>query len=65
MPSVIGLVLLAALCYAIWNAYVKVTEDRLAGLMSINLTGAASGLLMIPFVPVVKGSCLRRSSSCV
>jgi len=52
MPSVIGLVLLAACCHAIWNAYVKVSEDRLAGLVSINLIGATSGLLMIPFVPV-------------
>ena len=52
MLSVIGLVLLAACCHAIWNAYVKVSEDRLAGLVSINLIGAASGLLMIPFVPV-------------
>jgi drug/metabolite transporter (DMT)-like permease len=52
MLSVVGLVLLAALCHAIWNAYVKVSEDRLAGLVSINLIGAASGLLMIPFVPV-------------
>jgi uncharacterized membrane protein len=51
MLTVIGLVLLAACCHAIWNAYVKASEDRLAGLVSINLTGAASGPLMIPFVP--------------
>jgi len=42
MLSVIGLVLLAACCHAIWNAYVKVSEDRLAGLVSINLRGALS-----------------------
>ena len=52
MLTVISLVLVAACCHAIWNAYVKVSEDRLAGLVSINLIGAASGLLMIPFVPV-------------
>lgn len=52
MLSVIGLVLLTACCHAIWNAYVKVSEDRLAGLVSINLVGAVSGLLIIPFVPV-------------
>ncbi len=52
MLTVVGLVLVAACCHAVWNAYVKVSEDRLAGLVSINLIGAASGLLMIPFVPV-------------
>lgn len=56
MLSVIGLVLVAACCHAIWNAYVKMTDDRLAGLVSINLMGAASGLLMIPFVPVPDAS---------
>jgi drug/metabolite transporter (DMT)-like permease len=49
-PSVLGWVLLAALCHATWNAYVKASDDRLAGLVSINLIGAVSGLLMMPFV---------------
>jgi multidrug transporter EmrE-like cation transporter len=48
--SVLGLVLLAALCHATWNAFVKASDDRLAGLASNNLIGAASGLLSIPFV---------------
>jgi drug/metabolite transporter (DMT)-like permease len=38
--SVLGLVLLAALCHATWNAFVKASDDRLAGLASINLIGA-------------------------
>ena len=48
--SVLGLVLLAALCHATWNAFVKASDDRLAGLASINLIGAASGLLLMRFV---------------
>ena len=43
--------LLAALCHATWNACVKASDDRLAGLVSINLIGATAGLLMVPFVP--------------
>jgi len=38
--SVLGLVLLAALCQGTWNAFVKASDDRLAGLASINLIGA-------------------------
>lgn len=48
--GVFGLVLLAALCHAAWNVFVKSSVDRLASLASINLIGAASGLLMMPFV---------------
>jgi len=43
-------VLLAALCHATWNAVVKAGDDRLAGLVSINLIGATAGLVMMPFV---------------
>lgn len=48
--SVLGLVLLAALCHATWNAFVKASDDRLASLASINLIGAATGLLLMPLV---------------
>jgi drug/metabolite transporter (DMT)-like permease len=51
-PSVLGLVLLAALCHATWNVFVKASDDRLAGLVSINLIGAMAGTLMVPFVPL-------------
>lgn len=52
MLDIVGLVLLAALCHATWNAFVKASDDRLAGLVSINLIGAVSGLIMMPFVPL-------------
>ena len=38
--SFLGLVLLAALCQGTWNAFVKASDNRLAGLVSINLIGA-------------------------
>jgi drug/metabolite transporter (DMT)-like permease len=50
MMNVVGLVVLAALFHATWNTFVKVSDDRLASLVSINLIGAASGLLLMPFV---------------
>lgn len=49
--SVLGLVLLAALCHATWNAFVKANDDHVAGLSTISLIGAAVGLLMVFLVP--------------
>ena len=49
--SVLGLVLLAALCHATWNAFVKANDDHVAGLATISLIGAAVGLLMVFLVP--------------
>ena len=46
--GVVVLVLLAALCHATWNAFVKASDDRLADLAAINPVGAATGLLTIP-----------------
>ena len=52
MLGIVGLVLLAALYHATWNAFVKASDDWLAGLVSINPLGAVSGLIMIPIVPL-------------
>ncbi len=49
-PEVIGLVLVAALCHATWNAFVKGSDDRVAGLAAINLVGGAFGILLMPWV---------------
>lgn len=49
-PSIIGLVLLAAVLHAVWNALVKIGGDRLIVLASVNLVGALFGLLIIGFV---------------
>jgi drug/metabolite transporter (DMT)-like permease len=49
-PSVAGLVLLAALMHASWNAIVKSDPDRLAAFALLMLFGGALGLAMIPFV---------------
>ncbi|MDH3379160.1 MAG: DMT family transporter [Gammaproteobacteria bacterium] len=46
--GVIGLVLLAAILHATWNALVKIGGDRLIVLASVNAVAAIAGLLMIP-----------------
>ena len=44
------LVLLAALFHALWNSIVKASANRLATMAIIQLTGAAAGLVALPFV---------------
>lgn len=53
-PVVIGLLLLAALMHASWNALLKSeVGDRLAMFGTIMLAGCVLGLPMLPFLPVV------------
>ncbi len=49
-PTVAGLVLLAALMHASWNAVVKSDTDRLASFGLVMLAGCGFGLAMLPFV---------------
>lgn len=49
-PSIIALVLLAALMHASWNAIVKSDRDRLASFAVIQGTGMVLGLVAVPFV---------------
>ena len=49
-PLVIGLVLLAALLHATWNAILKAAPDRLTTTGVMNLTGLVMGGLVLPFV---------------
>lgn len=48
-PLVVGLVLLAALMHAVWNALVKVSGDRLAIMVGMSAVGGAAGLAVLPF----------------
>ncbi len=47
-----GLVLMAALFHASWNALVKTSGDRLAVLAMLNGVGAVFAMLVLPFVEV-------------
>jgi len=49
-PSVAGLVLVAALMHASWNAVVKSDTDRLASFGLVMLAGCFFGIAMLPFV---------------
>lgn len=49
-PLVIGLVLLAALMHASWNAVVKADSDRLASFGLVMITGSIMALPVLPFV---------------
>ena len=53
MPAelVYGVVLLAAVSHAVWNALVKASADRLLTLAVIRAVGLATGLALLPFVP--------------
>lgn len=48
----IFLVLLAALCHAVWNAFVKSGESKLLMLSLVMCTGAGISVLVLPFVDV-------------
>ena len=52
MPAevVYGVVLLAAVSHAVWNALVKASADRLLTLAVIRAVGLATGLSLLPFV---------------
>lgn len=51
-PLVAGLVLLAALLHASWNAVVKADADRLVPFTMIMLTGAVIGLIGVILLPL-------------
>src|SRR5882672_282733 len=55
-PLVVGLVLLAALMHASWNAVVKSDSDRLLSMALVMLTGTLMGLLAAPLVPIPAAS---------
>jgi drug/metabolite transporter (DMT)-like permease len=50
--SVLGLVLVAALTHALWNAWLKVSGDRLITLATIATGWAIVGLSSLPFVGI-------------
>jgi drug/metabolite transporter (DMT)-like permease len=49
-PTIAGLILLAALMHASWNAVVKSDRDRLASIGVVMMTGAVICLALTPFV---------------
>lgn len=51
-PLVVGLVLLAALLHASWNAIVKADADRLVPFTMIMLTGAVIGVIGVILLPL-------------
>lgn len=51
-PTVVGLVLLAALLHASWNAVVKSDRDRLLSMGMVMLAGAAFGAAVAPMLPM-------------
>ncbi len=54
-PLIVGLLLLAALMHASWNAILKSDQsDRLATFGVIMTTGTAMGLCVAPFVPMIE-----------
>ncbi len=54
MPNeaIYGVVLLAALAHALWNAMVKASSDRLLTLATIRAVGLVVGCLLVFFVPL-------------
>ncbi len=50
--SVLGLVLLAAVTHALWNTWLKVSDDRLVALATIAVGWGIVGLSSLPFVGV-------------
>ncbi|MHA1152060.1 MAG: DMT family transporter, partial [Alphaproteobacteria bacterium] len=54
MPNeaIYGVVLLAALAHALWNAMVKASSDRLLALAAIRAVGLVFGCLLIFLVPM-------------
>ncbi|MBI1779075.1 MAG: EamA family transporter [Proteobacteria bacterium] len=51
-PTVVGLVLLAAVMHASWNAVVKSDSDRLVSMGLVMATGSVIGLFAFPFVAI-------------
>jgi drug/metabolite transporter (DMT)-like permease len=50
-PLVFGLVAVAAVLHAVWNALVKVHGDRLVAITLVNASGGLMALALAPFVP--------------
>src|SRR5690348_12876207 len=56
-PSIVGLLLVAALMHASWNALLKSDRsDRLATFGVIMTTGTAMGLCAVPFLPPIESA---------
>ena len=54
-PLIVGLLLLAALMHASWNALLKSDHaDRLTTFGVIMTTGTVMGLVMVPFLPMIE-----------
>ena len=53
--AVLGIVLLAALLHALWNALVKASGDRTVTLGLIALGHCIPAVLLVPFVPIPNG----------
>jgi hypothetical protein len=54
-PLIVGLLLLAALMHASWNAILKSDEsDRMATFAAIMMTGSVMGAAMVPFLPMIE-----------
>jgi drug/metabolite transporter (DMT)-like permease len=56
-PLIVGLLLLAALMHASWNAILKSDQsDRMATFAVIMVTGSVMGAAMVPFLPMIEPS---------
>ena len=54
-PLIVGLLLVAALMHASWNAILKSDRsDRLATFGVIMTTGTVMGLCLVPFLPLIE-----------
>ncbi|MEZ0170866.1 EamA family transporter [Microvirga sp. TS319] len=50
--EVFGIVLLAAMMHAVWNAFVKADGDRLSVIKTMSLTQMVLSLILLPFVSI-------------
>jgi drug/metabolite transporter (DMT)-like permease len=50
--SLVGLIMIAALLHATWNAIIKLGEDRLVAMAILSGSSGLIGLALVPFFPV-------------
>lgn len=56
-PLIVGLLLLAALMHASWNAMLKADQsDRLTTFGTIMITGSVMGMCAVPFLPCIEAA---------
>ena len=65
-PLIVGLLLLAGLMHASWNAILKSdTSDRLTTFGVIMTTGTLMGLVAVPFLPAIEPGAWKYLASSV